>query len=272
MPENQSTQAPVKAPLSLVTNADGLAIITLTQAERGNPFDDAFCSAFKNCFLTLWNTVGLRAVLIRAEGDNFSLGGDLKEFFPRRDALPALVRQWTSDLHMGLSRAWSLPVPIVAEVQGFAMGGGVALMAACDLVIAGRSSKFGSAFAQLGFSCDSGSSVSLTARMGASRAKRFVMLAEVLNSDEALACGLVDQVVEDTALADTALAQATRLAKGPTLAYGEIKRLFMQASGISLQAQLEDEALTLARIAASNDAKEGVTAFTERRKPKFTGT
>lgn len=255
----------------LDVDPSGLATLTLTQPTRGNPIEDAFCPQFRDAMLELWDTPGLRALLIRGEGPNFSVGGDLKAFHPRRDALGPLVRKWTADLHMGLQRAWSLPVPVVAQVQGFAMGGGCALAAGADVVVAGRGAKFGSAFAQLGFSCDSGSSVVLTARMGAARARRFVMLVEMLSAEEALAAGLVDQVVDDAALADTALALAQRLAAGPTLAYGEIKRLFMKAGSMQLQSQLEDEALTLARVAASQDAQEGIAAFVERRKPRFTG-
>jgi 2-(1,2-epoxy-1,2-dihydrophenyl)acetyl-CoA isomerase len=257
--------------LKLDISSVGIATLTLNQAERGNPFDADFCKEFKDVFLQLWEEPSLRVVHINAHGDNFSLGGDLKFFYPRRDELSKIVRELTSDLHMGLSRCWSLPVPIVAQVQGFAMGGGVALLAGCDVVIAERKARFGSAFAQLGFSCDSGSSITLTHRMGAARAKRFVMLAEVLSADQALSCGLIDEVVEGAALESSALALVTRFSLGPTKALGEVKRLFGQASAMSLQAQLEDEALTLARVASGHDAKEGVAAFAERRKPKFQG-
>ena len=135
---------------------DGLAVVSLSQAERGNPFDGEFTRDFKQVFADLWDTSGLRAVLLRADGANFSVGGDLKKVHPERANLAPLVRRWTGDLHMGLQRAWQLPVPIVAAVQGFAMGGGVALLAGCDVVIAAESARLGSAFAQLGFSCDSG--------------------------------------------------------------------------------------------------------------------
>ena len=118
---------------------------------------------------------------------------------------------------------------------------------------------------------DSGSSATLTARMGVARARRFVMLAEVLKSDEALHAGLVDRVVADDKLQDEALALAQDLAQGPTLAYGEIKRLFLRAGAAQLEAQLEDEALTLARISGTADAQEGVAALVERRKPVFRG-
>jgi 2-(1,2-epoxy-1,2-dihydrophenyl)acetyl-CoA isomerase len=97
------------------------------------------------------------------------------------------------------------------------------------------------------------------------------MLAEMLNAPEALAVGLVDRIVPDAQLQDEALALARKLAAGPTLAYGEIKRLFMKAGAAQLQAQLEDEALTLARVAAGADAQEGIAAMVEKRKPVFQG-
>lgn len=249
----------------------GLAIVTFTQGARGNPFDDDFTRDFRQVILELWNEPALRAVLLRAEGANFSYGGDLKKFYPERANLAPLVRRWTADLHMGLARAWHLPVPIVAQVQGFAMGGGVALVAGCDVVIAGQSARLGSAFAQLGFSCDSGSSATLTARMGPARARRFVLLAEVLSSEEASQAGLIDMVVPDAELAAQALAMAQKLARGPTVAYGQIKRLFLRAGAAQLEAQLEDEALTLSRVAATRDAQEGIAAQVERRKPDFKG-
>ena len=250
---------------------DGLAVVNLAQPARGNPIDGDFARDFKQVAADLWDMAGLRGVLLRADGANFSYGGDLKSFFPVRERLGPLVREWTGNLHMGLQRFWQLKVPVVTAVQGFAMGGGVALVAGCDVVLAGESAKFGSAFAQLGFSCDSGSSATLTARMGPARAKRFVLLAEVLSSAEAVQAGLADRVVADDKLQDEALALARRLAEGPTVAYGEIKRLFLRAGSDQLAAQLEDEALTLARVAATADAQEGIAAMVERRKPVFRG-
>lgn len=250
---------------------DGLATVTLSQPARGNPFDGSFVCAMKDVFLQLWETEGLRGVLLRADGVNFSFGGDLKTFYPQRSNLAPLVRKWTADLHMGLQRFWQLPVPVVAEVQGMAMGGGVALFAGADLVVAGQSTKIGSAFARIGFSCDSGTSVALTARMGAARAKRFVMLAEVLTAEQALQAGLVDKVVPDELLSSEALALARKLATGPTVAYGEIKRLFQRASAIQVESLLEDEALTLARVAQTFDAQEGIASMVEKRDPNFQG-
>jgi 2-(1,2-epoxy-1,2-dihydrophenyl)acetyl-CoA isomerase len=250
---------------------DGLATVTLAQAQRGNPFDGGFIQAMKAVCLQLGDAQGLRGVLIRAEGPNFSVGGDLKTFYPQRADLPPTVRAWTADLHVGLQRLWQLPVPIVAEVQGFAMGGGLALFAGADVVVAAESARIGSAFAHIGFSCDSGTSIVLTARMGPARARRFVMLGEMLSSQEALQAGLVDRVVPDADLAQEAQALARRLASGPTVAYGEIKRLFHRASAIQIEAQFEDEAQTLARVSRTHDAQEGIAAMVEKRKPAFLG-
>jgi len=255
----------------LEVTEEGLGIVTLTQPDRGNPFDGVFVRQIKDVFLQLWETPGLRAVLLRAEGRNFSFGGDLKSFYAQRTQLAPMVRSWTADLHMALQRAWRLPVPMVAEVQGFAMGGAVALFAGADVVVAGQSVRIGSAFAQLGFSCDSGTTVALTCRMGAARAKRFVMLAQVLDSAQAYQSGLVDKVVADDVLSAEALALARQLAAGPTVALGEIKRLFMRASAIEMEALLEDEALTLARVAGTYDAQEGIAARQEKRQPQFQG-
>ena len=251
--------------------AEGIATLTLSQGARGNPIDGPFCRAFLLAALKLWNAPGLRVVHLRGEGSNFSFGGDIKSFSSNLDQLGASVREWTADLHMGLSRFWQLPVPIVAEVHGWAMGGAVALIAGCDVVIAAESARMGSAFAQLGFSCDTGSTVTLSARMGMARARRFVLLAEVLTSGDARQAGLVDQVVPDPELSQVAAAMALRLATGPTLAYGEIKRLFLRSQQQPFEAQLEDEALTLARLASTRDGREGISAMAEKRRPHFLG-
>lgn len=255
----------------LLEMQDGLAIVNLTQPKRGNPFDDHFVRDFKQIFSDLWDTPELRAVLLRADGDNFSFGGDLKTFYPLRANLAPMVRRSTADLHMGLQRAWQLPVPVVVAVQGWAMGGAAALLAGCDVVLAGESARIGSAFAKIGFSCDSGASATLTARMGSARARRFVLLAEVLNSSEALQAGLVDRIAPDAELQEQAMKLAQQLAAGPTAAYGEIKRLFLRAGAVHLETQLEDEALTLARVSATLDAQEGIAAQIERRTPVFRG-
>lgn len=260
-----------KESLVLSVSDSGVATLSLTQGERGNPIDGTFCKDFKGAMNDLSVARGVRVLAIQAEGKNYSVGGDIKSFAARQDDLPALIYEWTGNLHMGLSRLWQLPFPVIVGVQGMAMGGAVAVLAGADVVIAAENAKFGSAFTQLGFSCDSGSSITLSMRMGPIRAKRFVMLGEVLSATMARDTGLVDKVVVDSELADELNQLSSTLANGPTLAYGEIRRLFLQAGAIQLERQLEDEAQTLARIGGTEDAKGAISAFLDRKKAVFVG-
>jgi len=159
----------------------------------------------------------------------------------------------------------------VAAVHGTAMGGAVAMVSNCDVVYAGRSAKFGAAYAQIGYSCDAGSSTGLASRMGLARARRFMLLSEMLTAEEAGQAGLVDFVVDDAALQAEAEKAAIKLSRGPTRAYGEIRRVVSRALGQPFETQLEEEAQGLARMAGTADAREGITAFVEKRKPNFKG-
>jgi 2-(1,2-epoxy-1,2-dihydrophenyl)acetyl-CoA isomerase len=161
--------------------------------------------------------------------------------------------------------------PVVIAVQGNVAGGSVSLMAAGDLVLIGKSARISSAFAKIGFTPDSGSTTTVTRRIGVARARRFFLLAETMDADAALAAGLVDYVVNDDAVVAEAEKIARELACGPTEAYGGIKRLFLETPNRSIESQLEDEAQTLAAISRTADAQEGVKAFREKRKPKFAG-
>lgn len=254
-----------------VTFEDGLARVTLNQPERGNPMDGAFCRDMRRLAVDLTTRADLRAVLISARGRFFSVGGDIKSFARDRAAIPAIVQDWTADLHSALARLRRINAPVIASVHGMVAGGSVSLVAFADVVLAARDTRFTSAFASIGFCADCGSSVSLSERMGVARAKRFLLLAETLTADEALAAGLVDFLHDPADLATAAEAMARRLAGGPTLAFGAIKRTLRTVNSGTLESQLEDEAQALAAIAASDDAWEGLTAFGEKRAPDFKG-
>jgi 2-(1,2-epoxy-1,2-dihydrophenyl)acetyl-CoA isomerase len=161
--------------------------------------------------------------------------------------------------------------PVIAAVHGNVAGGSVSLMAAADLVVIAESVRISSAFSKIGFSPDSGSTTTVTRRIGVARARRFFLLAETLDAATALSLGLVDVVVPDGEVQREAERMARELAAGPTEAYGAIKRLFAQTLDRSLESQLEEEAQTLAAISRTADAREGVKAFVEKRKPAFVG-
>jgi len=250
---------------------DGLAHLVLNQPSIGNPFNEVFCHEWALAANELSCRSDIRAVLLRANGRFFSVGGDVAMFSRNLDALPLMIKRWTAGLHMGLARLVRMDAPLIAAVHATAMGGAVALIGACDLVFSARSASFGSAYAGIGYSMDAGASHFLASRMGLARARRYVLCAEMLKADEAAAAGLVDFVVDDDNVLAEAEKAAARLAKGPTRAYGEIRRLFRKSLSQPFEAQLEDEAQALSGVAGSVDAREGIMAFVEKRKPVFVG-
>jgi 2-(1,2-epoxy-1,2-dihydrophenyl)acetyl-CoA isomerase len=197
----------------------GLAHIVLNQPDRGNPIDSEFCREFNLCMAELSERDDVRSVLISARGRLFSVGGDLAALASRGDALPVTIKSWTADLHAAIVRMVRMRAPVVVAVQGNVAGGSVSLMAAGDLVVIGKSARISSAFAKIGFTPDSGSTTTVTRRIGVARARRFFLLAETMDADAALAAGLVDYVVNDDAVVAEAEKIARELASGPTEAW-----------------------------------------------------
>ncbi len=152
---------------------DGLAHIAFNQPDRGNPVDAGFCRELSLAMAELSEREDVRAVLISARGKLFSVGGDIAAFKRRGTGLAAMIKHWTADLHAAIVRMKRMRAPVVAAVHGHVAGGSVSLMAAADLVVIGTSARITSAFTRIGFSPDTGSTMTLTARMGPARAKRF---------------------------------------------------------------------------------------------------
>ncbi|MGY3442552.1 MULTISPECIES: enoyl-CoA hydratase/isomerase family protein [unclassified Bradyrhizobium] len=253
------------------TVGDGLAHIVLDRAERGNPIDGEFCREFSLAIAELSERADVRALLLSARGRLFSVGGDLTSLISQGDALPTMIKVWTADLHVAIARMVRMRAPVVAAIHGNVAGGSVSLMVAADLVVMAETAKISAAFSRIGFSPDSGSTTTVTRRIGVARARRFFLLGETLDAKSALALGLVDFVVPADAVQSEAARIAGELAVGPTEAFGAIKRLFSRTNDRSFESQLEDEAETLAAISRTADAREGVRAFVEKRKPVFAG-
>lgn len=254
-----------------LTVSDGIAHLVLNQPELGNPINNIFCDEWPQAVHELASRRDVRAILLRANGKFFSVGGDINMFANAREELPRNILEWTVGFHAGMARLTRLDAPIVAAVHATAIGGSIALIAACDVVYCAQSATLGSGYSLIGYSCDGGTSVMLSQRMGLARARRFVLMGETLPAAEAERLGLVDYIEDVATVQLEAEKTAARLAKGPTRAYGEIRRIFAKAYTQSFESQLEDEAQGLSRIAATADAREGLTAFVQKRKPKFTG-
>lgn len=249
----------------------GLVRLILNQPDRGNPYDAVFCREFTEAVESISLNKDVRAILITAKGKYFCVGGDIGMFARDRSGLPAGILEWTRQLNAGMIRLWQLDAPVVTAVHGMAMGGSMGLIGGSDVVYCAKSAKLGAAYTNIGFSCDAGVSFALASRMGMARARRFLILGEVLGASQAQQAGLVDFVSEDDQVHAEAEKCARKLAEGPTLAFGQIRRLMMSALRSGAEAQLEQEAQGLTRIASGDDAWEGLTAFIERRKPLFLG-
>lgn len=250
---------------------NGLARLTFTDAARGNPIDGPFCAELCEAAIQLSENKDVRCVLITAEGPVFSYGADIGVFMDDLDGLPSNIKRWTATLHSAIARLQRMDAPIVAAVHGVCAGGMAALVAGSDIVVAAENTLFVSAYAGIGYNCDAGASVMYTRRMGLGRARKYLLLNEKMDAATALAAGLADEVLPLDSYAARAEAIARQLAAGPTKALGEMRRLLCSVEDQPLEAQLELEAQALARSAGTADAREGLTAFSEKRKPVFQG-
>ena len=250
---------------------DGVGHVTLCQPERGNPFDQRFCSELCEVAIECDEIPAVRAVLIRAQGRYFSVGADLKWLGTERELLPRRLKQATADLHMAVSRFARSDAPVVIGIHALATGGSVSLTAMADFAIAAKSAKFYAAFSAIGFVSDGGGTYYLPRRVGTRKAADFVLLNETWSADEALRYGLVSRVVADEELESASLALATQLAQGPTRTYGALKRLLLDSGDTTLEAQLEQEARAIASCARTEDSWNAIQAVIGKRKPQFSG-
>jgi len=216
----------------------------------------------------------VRAVLITGAGRGFSSGADLRE--TREDDLDEegkldLSKRLRQRYHPILIGIREMPKPVVTAVNGPAVGIGCSLALAGDLIVAAESAYFLLAFINIGLVPDGGSSVFVPAKVGHTRAAEMVLLGEKIHASKALEWGLVNKVVADDALRDEGTALASRLAKGPTLAYANAKKLLNRRLYADFEGQLEAEAEAQREQGVSADFIEGVTAFMQKRDPEFTG-
>jgi 2-(1,2-epoxy-1,2-dihydrophenyl)acetyl-CoA isomerase len=250
---------------------DGIAHLTLNRPDAANGIDLALARALLARVEELPARPDARVVLLTGAGSRFCAGGDLKEFVMHLDDGEAHLRAVTAPLHAAVSLLVDGALPVVAAVQGSAAGAGMGLVGAADLVVAAASAKFVMAYTGVGLTPDGGSSWFLPRLVGTRRALELALTNRVLGAAEALEWGLVTSVVPDDELLDEGLELAARLAEGPTGAYAGARRLLRAASGASLDEQLAAEVEEIASAVTASDGREGITAFAEKRSPRFRG-
>ena len=211
---------------------------------------------------------GVRAVVLTGAGRGFCVGQDLTEF---REAPGDIGSRLRESYHPTIRAIRALEKPVIAAVNGAAAGAGMSLACACDLRLAADSATFVPAFINIGLIPDSGGSYFVTRILGPARAFEWLASGKRLTAAEAHAWGLVTEVVEADALAARAGELAAQLAELPTRGVGMTKRLLDHAVTATLEEQLEREAQLQAAATKTEDFKEGVAAFLEKRPPRFRG-
>lgn len=249
----------------------GVARITLNRPDAANAIDLQLARELMEVALRCDEDTEVRAVLLRASGRMFCAGGDLGAFAAAGDDMPALLKEMTTYLHAGISRLARMHAPVIAAVQGAAAGAGFSLACAADLVVASERAKFTMAYTRAGLTPDGSSTWFLPRIIGQRRTRELMLTNRTLTAAEALAWGLVNEVVGEDAVDARATALAEELAAGPTLAYGVTKKLLMRSPFEGLEAQLEHEGRSIADSARSADAREGIDAFFAKRPAKFRG-
>jgi 2-(1,2-epoxy-1,2-dihydrophenyl)acetyl-CoA isomerase len=257
----------------LLTRDGPVATLTLNRPDALNALTPAMIEALVAHTATVAADDSLRAVVLRGAGRHFMAGGDIRSFAERLDEPPNIRTEGFSRmigrLHAAIEHLHRMPHPVVGCVHGAVAGFGLSLMNACDLVIAADDSYFASAYRQIGLTPDGGGSWSLPRLVGMRKAMEIFLLGERFGAADALALGLVNRVVPVAELEPTTTAVVQALATGPALATRAAKRLVRESLSRSLSEQLDAERASFSSCAGTADFVEGITAFLEKRAPRF---
>ena len=259
----------------LFEKKNNIATLTFNRPEARNALSVEMRSSLRDVLAEIEYDDDVRCVVLRGSGDHFMAGGDVKRMVEFVDKPAAEIRasftQRIHDLHPIMFTMRRMPKPIIASVAGAAAGAGVSMSLASDLVIAADSAFFTLAYVHIGTTPDGSASFNLPRAVGIKKAMEIAMLGDRYDAQTAKDIGMINFVVPQADLEAETDKLATRLASGPTHVYGNTKRLLYRSLENEWESQLQLEGETFADCAARADFREGVTAFAEMRKAKFTG-
>ncbi|PJI95374.1 enoyl-CoA hydratase [Acidovorax sp. 69] len=256
------------APPLLLERDGPIATLRFNRPDALNAIDVPLANAFLAAVQTIATDASVRAVVLCGNGKGFMAGGDLATL--RADPVQGAIDILTP-LNAALLLLAQMNAPVIAQVHGVAAGAGLSLLLMADYVMMAEGTRLNLAYINLGTSCDVGASWALPRVVGLRKALEIALLGDAFTADDALRLGLANRVVPmaDLQAATTALAQ--RLAAGPTLAYGAMKRLMRESMDHTLPEQLAAEKKAFVQCAGTEDFRTGVEAFHQRQSPRFAG-
>ena len=258
------------APTRVAASVDaGLGRLRLVAADRRNAIDQRWVDVLRVAVDHLRGRDDLCALLIDAEGPAFTVGGDLRHIGGDPERIAETLEPMIGGFHGSLRDLGELDVPVVCAVQGGAAGGGLGLAWLADVVLVADDLKLATGFDRLGLSGDGNASWWLPRLVGLRRAQELLIGGRVLGAEEAVAWGIATRVVPRAELEEVALAEARRLAAGPTRALGRIRRFLRTSGEVAVGERLAQEVASMAELAPTPEAREGIMAFVERRAPRF---
>ncbi|GLX02661.1 enoyl-CoA hydratase [Microtetraspora sp. NBRC 16547] len=278
--EPPTGRIPGLSDFTLVERSDGLVTVTFNRPAVKNALNAENWQDLDLILTEVTHNPDDRALLITGAGGNFSSGADLsgglnEDAGEERTGLTGRRQQSTlhemRNVNLLINRLHRMPKPTIAAVDGVAIGVSLGLALACDLIVASDRARFCEIFVKRGLALDGGSSWTLPRNIGVRRAKQMTMLGDMVGAEQALAWGLVNEVVPVDDLLKVATDMGRRLAAGPTTALSLIKRLIDDNGALTFEQALEEEARAQHIAFTTSDMHEGVLAFVERRQPNFTG-
>jgi 2-(1,2-epoxy-1,2-dihydrophenyl)acetyl-CoA isomerase len=254
----------------LIDTTDGIAVLTLNRPEARNALDLTMRAGLEAALARLGADAAVRVLVLRGAGEHFCAGGDVK--FMQSTRMTAEEGQARVEaMNRAIVRLARFRTPTIAMVDGVAVGAGMNLALACDLIVASDRARFGEVFAKIGLIPDGGGTFFLARRIGLARAKELCLTADIIDAMTAERLGIANRVVPAAALETETMALARRLADGPPRALATAKALLDHGLHLDLDTCLQWEALAQGLMMVTSDHREGLAAFFEKRPPRFVG-